>query len=117
MCAMPQSKAISVEHMQEVVDGHQAGKGNKSISKDFGLHQSTVRKFNTIITLPRSGSQTKITPRSPRTPGEHLRIYRPLLHWLNIHHQTNTEQEWCVWQDSEEKTTTHQEQHCCSNIC
>uniref|UniRef100_A0A8C4TBF5 Transposase n=1 Tax=Erpetoichthys calabaricus TaxID=27687 RepID=A0A8C4TBF5_ERPCA len=49
----------------------QAGKGYKIISKEFGLHQSTVRqtvykwrKFKTIVTLPRRGRPTKITPRA-----------------------------------------------------
>ncbi len=48
---------------------HQARKGYKTISKEFGLHKSTVRqvvykwrKFKTTITFPRSGRPTKITP-------------------------------------------------------
>lgn len=44
----------SIKHMQVVVDGHQAGKGNKTISEEFGLHHSTVR----------SGGQTEITPKA-----------------------------------------------------
>ena len=59
---------------EKVINAHQSGKGYKTISKDVGLHQSTVRqivykwrKFNTIVTLSRSGCPTKITPRARRT--------------------------------------------------
>ena len=66
-------KEDSRELRKQVVDAHQAGKGYKTISKQFGLHQSTVRqivykwrKFSTIVTLPRSGRPAKITPRARR---------------------------------------------------
>ncbi len=49
---------------------HQARKGYKTISKEFGLHKSTVgqivykwRKFKTTVAFPRSGRSTKITPK------------------------------------------------------
>ncbi len=49
---------------------HQARKGYKTISKEFGLHKSTVRqivykwrKFKTTVTFPRSGRPTKIIPK------------------------------------------------------
>ena len=68
---MAQTKEISDDIRRRVVDAHQAGKGYKTISKEFGLHQSTVRQIvyklktsNTTVTLPRSGLTTKITPRA-----------------------------------------------------
>ena len=70
---MARSKEIPRELRKQGVDAHQAGKGYKTISKHFGLHQSTVRqiiykwrKFSTIVTLPRSGRPAKITPRARR---------------------------------------------------
>ena len=58
---MAQTKEISEDLRRRVVDAHQAGKGYKTISKEFGLHQSIVRQIvykwktsNTIITLLRS---------------------------------------------------------------
>src|SRR4029434_958157 len=70
---MARSKEIPRNLRKQVVDAHQAGKGYKTISKQFGLHQSTVRqivykwrKFSTIATLPRSGRLAKITPRARR---------------------------------------------------
>ncbi|KAF7655032.1 hypothetical protein LDENG_00061560, partial [Lucifuga dentata] len=46
------------------------GKGYKTICKEFGLHHFTVnqtvykwKKFNTVVTLHRSGRPSKITPR------------------------------------------------------
>ena len=70
-CVMAQTKEISEDLRRRVVDAHQAGKGYKTISEEFGLHQSTVRQIiyklktsNTIVVLPRSGQTTKITPRA-----------------------------------------------------
>lgn len=49
-----------------MVDLHGAGKGYKKISKELGVHRSTVRKtiykwkkFGTIANLPRSGCPPK----------------------------------------------------------
>ncbi len=65
---MAQTKEIS-ENLRKRVDvAHQARKAYKAISKEFGLHKSTVRqivdklkKFKTTVTLSRSGPPTKIT--------------------------------------------------------
>ena len=68
---MPRSKEISEDLRKTVIDAHQSRKGYKTISKDLGLHQSTVRqivykwrKFKTTVTLPRSGRPTKISLRT-----------------------------------------------------
>ena len=68
---MAQTKDISEDLRRRVVDAHKAGKGYKTISKEFGLHQSTVRQTvyklktsDTIVTLPRSGRTTEITARA-----------------------------------------------------
>ncbi|KAK3507807.1 hypothetical protein QTP70_000875 [Hemibagrus guttatus] len=52
---------------------YQSGKGYKAISKALGLPRTTVRaiiykwrKHGTVENLPRSGRQTKITPRAQR---------------------------------------------------
>ncbi|XP_063817007.1 zinc finger protein 664-like isoform X2 [Pseudophryne corroboree] len=65
---MPRSKEISEDLRKKVIDAHVAGKGYKSIAKCVDLHRSTVRqivhrwkKFNTIVTRPRSGRPTKTT--------------------------------------------------------
>lgn len=59
------------ENLRRVVDANQAGKGYKTIFKEFALHRSTIkqimykwRTFYTIVTLPWSGRPTKITPRA-----------------------------------------------------
>lgn len=61
---MPQSKEISAELRQKVVDGHQTGTDYKTVSKEFDLHRSIgqIQHF----TLPGSGRSTKITPRARR---------------------------------------------------
>lgn len=65
---MPRTKELSEELRKRVVGAHEAGKGYKIISKEFGLHRSTIRQivykwriFKTTVTLPRSGRPTKIT--------------------------------------------------------
>lgn len=65
---MPRTKELSGELRKRIVDAHEAGKGYKIISKEYGLHRSTVRQivykwriFKTTVTLPRSGRPTKIT--------------------------------------------------------
>ncbi|XP_037533695.1 matrix metalloproteinase-20-like [Nematolebias whitei] len=71
---MALTKEISEDLRRRVVDAHQAGKGYKNISKEFGLQQSMVRqqtvfkwkKFKTTVTLHRNGQPTKITPRARR---------------------------------------------------
>ena len=64
---------ISEDLRKRVVVVHQARKGFKAISKEFGLHQSTVRqivykwrKFKTTVTLPRSAPPTKNTLKARR---------------------------------------------------
>ncbi len=79
---------------------HQARKGYKTISKEFGLHKSTVRqivykwrKFKTTVTFPRSGRPTKITPKQnsiiicevekvPRVTSKQLKAFLTL---ANVH--------------------------------
>ena len=70
-CVMAQTKEISEDLRRRVVDAHQAGKGYKTISKEFGLKQLTVRQIvyklrtsKTTVTLPRRGRPPKITPRA-----------------------------------------------------
>ncbi|MBN3278438.1 KPRB protein, partial [Polyodon spathula] len=70
---MSRSKEVSEDLRKTVIDAHQSRKGYKTICKDLGLHQSTVRqivykwrKFKTTVTLPRSGRPTKISPRTNR---------------------------------------------------
>ncbi len=70
---MTRTKEILEDLRNSVVVTHQAGKGHKTISKEFGLHKSTVRhivykwrKFKTTVTLPKNGSPTKITPKARR---------------------------------------------------
>ena len=67
---MPRPKEISEDLRLRIVDLH-AGKGYKSISKRFDVHQSTVRqtvykwrKFSAVATLPRSGRPAKMTARA-----------------------------------------------------
>lgn len=52
---------------KSVLEAHGAGKGYQNISKEFGLHQTTIRqivykwrKFKSTFTLPRSGWPTNI---------------------------------------------------------
>ncbi len=59
-------------------------KGYKTISKEFGLHKSTVtqivykwRKFKTTVTFPRSGRQTKIS-KVPRVSSKKLQAFLTL---------------------------------------
>ncbi|XP_031750312.1 uncharacterized protein LOC116407961 [Xenopus tropicalis] len=68
---MPRTKEISEHLRQTVIDAHQAGKGYKTISKELELHRSTVRhivhkwrQFHTVVSRPRSGRPTKITPKA-----------------------------------------------------
>ncbi len=63
---------------------HQDRKGYKTISKEFGLHKSTViqivykwRKFKTTVTFPRSGRQTKIS-KVPRVSSKKLQAFLTL---------------------------------------
>ncbi len=63
---------------------HQDRKGYKTISKEFGLHKSTVtqivykwRKFKTTVTIPRSGRQTKIS-KVPRVSSKKLQAFLTL---------------------------------------
>ncbi|KAK3571282.1 hypothetical protein QTP86_005922 [Hemibagrus guttatus] len=58
---------------KKVIEIYQSGKGYKAISKALGLPRTTVRaiiykrkKHGTVENLPRSGRQTKITPRAQR---------------------------------------------------
>ncbi|MBN3312390.1 DIM1 transferase, partial [Atractosteus spatula] len=58
---MPQSKEISEDLRKRVVDAHQAGKGYKTISKDFGLRQSLAALRPTDVVLevgPGTGNMT-----------------------------------------------------------
>ncbi len=68
---MSRTKTIAEDHGKRVDVAHQAGKGHKTMSKEFGLHKSTVRqivykwrKFKTTVTFPKSGPPTKITPKA-----------------------------------------------------
>ncbi|KAM9313300.1 uncharacterized protein PAF06_011291 [Gastrophryne carolinensis] len=64
---MPRSKEISEDVKRRVIEAHKDGNGYKKISKDLGIHRSTVRQiiykwktFSTVSTLPRSGRPAKI---------------------------------------------------------
>lgn len=68
---MPRSQQLSQDLRRRIIEMHKAGKGYKSIAKDLGVHQSTVRqtvyksrRFRTFATVPRSGRPVKITPRA-----------------------------------------------------
>ncbi|KAM4641954.1 uncharacterized protein O3C94_016313 [Discoglossus pictus] len=70
-CNMPRSKDIPEEIRKKVVDLYESGKGYRSVSKELGLHQSTVRtiisKWRTlgiVVNLPRSGRPTKFKEKS-----------------------------------------------------
>ncbi|KAK3533109.1 hypothetical protein QTP70_007310 [Hemibagrus guttatus] len=70
---MPRSKEIQKQMRKKVIEIYQSGKGYKAISKALGLPRTTVRaiiykwrKHGTVENLPRSGRQTKITPRAQR---------------------------------------------------
>ncbi|XP_036003877.1 uncharacterized protein LOC105917185 [Fundulus heteroclitus] len=76
---MPRGSEIPEGIRSTAVDLHQAGKGYKFISKTLKIPPSTVRsiivkwkRFNTVVTLPRSGRPTKANPRRKRrgTPDE-----------------------------------------------
>ncbi len=67
---MSLTKEITEDLGKRVDVAHQARKGYKTISKEFGLHKSTVRqtvykwrKFKTTVTFPRRGRPIKITPK------------------------------------------------------
>ncbi|KAK3505940.1 hypothetical protein QTP70_003610 [Hemibagrus guttatus] len=71
---MLRSKEIQKQMREKkVIEIYQSGKGYKAISKALGLPRTTVRaiiykwrKHGTVENLPRSGRQTKITPRAQR---------------------------------------------------
>ncbi|MCJ8747603.1 hypothetical protein PDJAM_G00155280, partial [Pangasius djambal] len=70
---MPRSKEISEDIRRKVVEAHESGKGYKLISKAIGLPKTTIRailrkwkRFGTVVTLPRSGRPSKISPRARR---------------------------------------------------
>uniref|UniRef100_A0AAR2LFJ0 Transposase Tc1-like domain-containing protein n=1 Tax=Pygocentrus nattereri TaxID=42514 RepID=A0AAR2LFJ0_PYGNA len=102
---MARTKEISEDLTKRVVDAHQAGKGYKTISKEFGLYQSIIRqivykwrKFKTIVSLPRSGRPTKNTPRArrvivgevtkdPRVTSKQLKASLTLAN-VNVHEST-----------------------------
>ncbi|MBN3314585.1 XRCC4 protein, partial [Atractosteus spatula] len=120
------SKEISEDLRKRVVDAHQAGKGYRMTSKDSRLHQSTVRrivykcrKFNTTVTLPRSGRPTKITPRArriifreitknPRVMSKDLQASLALAN-VSVHESTIRQ---TLNKDSKKEATTLQEEHC-----
>uniref|UniRef100_A0A8D0BH91 omega-amidase n=1 Tax=Salvator merianae TaxID=96440 RepID=A0A8D0BH91_SALMN len=73
---MARSKEISEDLRRRVVEAHKTGQGYKRISKDLGLHRSTVRqiiykwkKFNTVATLPRSGRPIIGLEQVTKSPG------------------------------------------------
>uniref|UniRef100_A0A3B1KB27 Transposase Tc1-like domain-containing protein n=1 Tax=Astyanax mexicanus TaxID=7994 RepID=A0A3B1KB27_ASTMX len=73
---MKTQKEISENNRTRVVDAHHAVICNKTISKGFGLHQSTAGQ---IVSLPRTGrpkkhSKSKTSARSQRTRGELLML-------------------------------------------
>ncbi|KAK3538352.1 hypothetical protein QTP70_035208 [Hemibagrus guttatus] len=68
---MPRSKEIRKQMRKKVIEIYQSGKGYKAVSKALGLPRTTVRaiiykwrKHGTMENLPRSGRQTKVTPRA-----------------------------------------------------
>ncbi|KAM4534543.1 uncharacterized protein V3H82_024456 [Fundulus diaphanus] len=70
---MPRGSEIPEGIRSAAVDLHKAGKGYKFISKTLEIPPSTVRsiivkwkRFNTVVTLPRSGRPTKANPRKRR---------------------------------------------------
>ncbi|XP_027016653.1 uncharacterized protein DDB_G0290685-like [Tachysurus fulvidraco] len=70
---MPRSKEIPEDVRRQVVEAHESGKGYKQISKVIGLPKTTIRgilrkwkRFGTVVTLPRSGRPSKISPRARR---------------------------------------------------
>lgn len=70
---MPRSKEISEDTRRKVVEAHESGKGYKLISKAIGLPKTTIRailrkwkRFGTVVTLPRSGRPSKISPTARR---------------------------------------------------
>ncbi len=67
---MSQTTEINDDLGKRVDVAHQTRTGYKTISKEFGLHKSTVRqivykwrKFTTTVTFVRSGWPTKISPK------------------------------------------------------
>ena len=63
---MALTKEISEDLRRRVVDAHQAGKGYKTISEEFGHHQSTVRQ---IIYKLKTSNTIFVNGRPQRTPG------------------------------------------------
>lgn len=70
---MPRSKEIPEDIRKKVVEAYETGKGYKLISKAVGLPKTTVRailrkwkRFGTVVTLPRSGRPSKISPGARR---------------------------------------------------
>ncbi len=83
---------------------HQARKGYKTISKEFGLHKSTVRqivykwrKFKTTVTFPRSVDQQRSSKaervivcevvKVPRVTSKQLKTFLTLAN-VNVHEPT-----------------------------
>lgn len=57
---MAPTKEISEDLRERVVDPRQAGKGNKTISKEFGLHHNPKSdKFKMHFPLSRSAGQQR----------------------------------------------------------
>ncbi|XP_068111821.1 uncharacterized protein [Hyperolius riggenbachi] len=116
------SKEISEDLRQKVVEAHKSGKGYKSISKELGLHRSTVRqiiykwkKFSTVLTLPRSGRPTKISAKArrtivkqmttnPRVTSKDLQASLALDN-ICVHQSTirKTLSKWCSWDFTKEE--------------
>jgi transposase len=70
---MPRSKKLPELTKKEIIVAHKRGDGYKTISKNLGLHISTVRQVvyrwrssKTTASLPRSGSTRKIMDRIAR---------------------------------------------------
>lgn len=45
---MPQYKELFEDCRLSVIETHEAGKGNKRIAKDLGVHQATVQQMENI---------------------------------------------------------------------
>jgi len=92
---VPRRKDISNDLREAAVAAHQSGKGYKVISKQFGVHQSTVRKiiihvwktFKTVANHPGvdipgvspQGRAVQCTEELRKTRELHLRLHRPHL--------------------------------------
>ncbi|KAI4875534.1 hypothetical protein NFI96_032498, partial [Prochilodus magdalenae] len=88
--AMAKTKELSKDTRKRIVDLHQAGKSESTISKQVGVNKSTVgaivrkwKTYKTIDNLPRSGAPRKIlscgvkmvmrtVSRNPRTTRRNL---------------------------------------------